>query len=107
MKAKPLTKKEAKNLSEAYQHLKGSIIFNGKDDYKVIDCVCVSPSYKKDKLAFIKKYSLFRNAEKAMSQYEGIYFDVLVIFKSSTSLESNLQFVELKNFLYQANQLTG
>lgn len=47
MKTKPLTKKEAKNLSEAYQHLKGSIIFNGKDDYKVIDCVCVSPAYKK------------------------------------------------------------
>lgn len=106
MKAKPLTKKEAKNLSEAYQHLKGSIIFNGKDDYKVIDCVCVSPAYKKDKLAFIKKYSIFRNAEKALAVYDGIYFDVIIIFKA-TSLDGNLQFADLKSFLYQANQLTG
>jgi len=106
MKAKPLTKKEAKNLCEAYQYLQGNIIFNGKDDYKVVDCVCISPSYKKDKLSFIKKYSIYRNAEKAIASYDGIYFDVLIVFKSSTSLD-DLQYTELKNFLFQASLLAG
>lgn len=106
MKVKHLTKKEAKNLCEAYQHLKGSIIFNGKDDYKIVDCVCISPAYKKDKLTFIKKYSIFRNAEKAISAYDGIYFDVIIVFKSSTSLD-DLQFTELKSFLFQASLLAG
>ena len=95
--ASPFNIKQAIAICNEYQHLKGNVVISDNADFEVVDCVCIVPHDKLERLLFFKLFKEMKDAEKALTFYQGKEYDIALILR---------ELVPIGDFYYKIMGLT-
>jgi hypothetical protein len=95
--ANKLSKQQALTKAKSYEYLSGKIILNERRIPEMIYTVCIAPLSKKDRVIFMNRFNLFKDAERAIAFYNGSSYEVIIIIKNRSSFEYSLLDAYLAN----------
>lgn len=82
MKHVPFALNDAKQLCSDLQNIKGGTFDPAMPEIGEIECIAVAPFDIQNKKQFLLHYLLCDNALKALDEYHGLLYDVIVIARS-------------------------
>lgn len=82
MKHVPFALNDAKQLCSELQNLRGGIFDPAMPEIGEIECIAVAPFDIQNKKQFLLHYLLCDDAVKALEEYHGLLYDVIVIARS-------------------------
>lgn len=104
MKHVPFALNDAKQLCSDLQNIKGATFDPAMPDIGEIECIAVAPFDIQNKKQFLLHYLLCDDAQKALNEYSGLLYDVIVIARSKEIFTDLLQY-DIYTWL-EKNQLT-
>lgn len=104
MKHVPFALNDAKQLCSDLQDLKGATFDPAMPEIGDIECIAVAPFDIQNKKQFLLHYLLCDDAPKALEEYHGLLYDVIVIARSKEIFTDLVQY-DIYMWL-EKNQLT-